>query len=382
MAFALTKYIFPIEKVVLSESLGYVLDNPRSEKEIKIIRNFIEKTFIEKNKINGLLAPISIRLRFSLEDLKEKFLDEERSNYVSNYFERNKKKSLIDILCGMWIIVRYGNEDDGFETFEDDREKVFQMLFSRPDSDFVNNFNDLSYYCHILSLLANDFEDEYNGDTFLLSNSFYDLFMSSVNANISETIELFLSNNFLLKTGNYIKTWLYWLDGQEYLKSCVRRLDSLIVQGFIAEKGKKLRPSQQQSPKEKLLHIGKRLKTSYEHNKDPELVLLLLVGNIEYLLTRNPDTNKFNVEDSIGKQFRLKCGIIIHKQNEGIDLVQLNDELREIYDQRSDLAHGNYNKDFNLDKIIKSVYSLYSFNKYMINEYIEDRVLIEYLKDN
>ena len=48
MAFALTKYIFPIEKVVLSESLGYVLDNPRSEKEIKIIRNFIEKTFIEK----------------------------------------------------------------------------------------------------------------------------------------------------------------------------------------------------------------------------------------------------------------------------------------------------------------------------------------------
>ena len=382
MAFALTKYIFPIEKVVLSESLGYVLDNPRSEKEIKIIRNFIEKTFIEKNKINGLLAPISIRLRFSLEDLKEKFLDEERSNYVSNYFERNKKKSLIDILCGMWIIVRYGNEDDGFETFEDDREKVFQMLFSRPDSDFVNNFNDLSYYCHILSLLANDFEDEYNGDTFLLSNSFYDLFMSSVNANISETIELFLSNNFLLKTGNYIKTWLYWLDVQEYLKSCVRRLDSLIVQGFIAEKGKKLRPSQQQSPKEKLLHIGKRLKTSYEHNKDPELVLLLLVGNIEYLLTRNPDTNKFNVEDSIGKQFRLKCGIIIHKQNEGIDLVQLNDELREIYDQRSDLAHGNYNKDFNLDKIIKSVYSLYSFNKYMINEYIEDRVLIEYLKDN
>ena len=328
------------------------------------------------------MAPISIRLRFSLEDLKEKFLDEERSNYVSNYFERNKKKSLIDILCGMWIIVRYGNEDDGFETFEDDREKVFQMLFSRPDSDFVNNFNDLSYYCHILSLLANDFEDEYNGDTFLLSNSFYDLFMSSVNANISETIELFLSNNFLLKTGNYIKTWLYWLDGQEYLKSCVRRLDSLIVQGFIAEKGKKLRPSQQQSPKEKLLHIGKRLKTSYEHNKDPELVLLLLVGNIEYLLTRNPDTNKFNVEDSIGKQFRLKCGIIIHKQNEGIDLVQLNDELREIYDQRSDLAHGNYNKDFNLDKIIKSVYSLYSFNKYMINEYIEDIVLIEYLKDN
>ena len=237
------------------------------------------------------------------------------------------------------------------------------------------------YYCHILSLLANDFEDEYNGDTFLLSNSFYDLFMSSVNANISETIELFLSNNFLLKTGNYIKTWLYWLDGQEYLKSCVRRLDSLIVQGFIAEKGKKLRPSQQQSPKEKLLHIGKRLKTSYEHNKDPELVLLLLVGNIEYLLTRDPDTNKFNVEDSIGKQFRLKCGIIIHKQNEGVDLVQLNDELREIYDQRSDLAHGNYNKDFNLDKIIKSVYSLYSFNKYMINEYIEDRVLIEYLKD-
>ena len=45
------------------------------------------------------------------------------------------------------------------------------------------------YYCHILSLLANDFEDEYNGDTFLLSNSFYDLFMSSVNANISETID-------------------------------------------------------------------------------------------------------------------------------------------------------------------------------------------------
>ena len=116
--------------------------------------------------------------------------------------------------------------------------------------------------------------------------------------------------------------------------------------------------------------------------QDPELMLLLQVSIIEYLLTRNPDTSKFNVEDSISKQFKLKCAVLIHYQDKNYDLVKLNDELSKIYDQRSDLAHGNYKEQVDKKDIVQSVFLLFKFNKHLLNVFIDDRHFLDHLKDN
>lgn len=221
----------------------------------------------------------------------------------------------------------------------------------------------------------------YHGESFLLSTNPYELFSTAVNQNVYEAVEKFLGHNFLFKHENRGSDWLYWIDGFEEICSQADLLE-VLLQGTIIREVGKVCSSQKETPKQKILHIGNRLKTSYEHLHDPELMLLLLVGNIEYLLTRNPDTNRFNVEDSISRQFKLKCAIIIHNQDTDYDLVQLNKELGIIYSQRSDFAHGNYKSDFKIENVLDSVYSLYKFNKYIISEFIEDRALIECLKDN
>lgn len=382
MAFALSKYIFPIESVVISESSGYIFDNPRTAEEITIVKNFIEKTVTDRDQgEEGRLARQSVRFFFSINELRKQLNGDVKAKYALDYYESNKGKAHLDILAETWIIIRFGEEKD-FDEIVNDKNKLLLLLFENEETTYTRSFKDLAGYCHILSLLAHNEKSEYHGESLLLSQSPYDLFMTTINQNIYESIENFIGVNNIIKDGRRMHNWLYWLDAYESLQHHSNRLESLIIQEAIKEVGGKTRSSQKQSPKQKLLHTGNILKTSYEHLQDPELMLLLLVSNIEYLLTRNPDTNRFNVEDSISRQFKLKCAVAIHSQNREIDLVTLNKDLSIIYSQRSDLAHGNYKEDFNLKEIIQSVYLLYNITNLIINEFIDDRDLIEYLKDN
>lgn len=382
MAFALTKYIFPIESVVVSESSNYIFDNPRTSEEIEIVKVFIEKTITERDKDeNSKLAAQSIRLLLSLDDLKKNLEETGNHKYALDFYENNKGKPYLDLLAETWIILRF-EEDEEFDEIANDKNKLFHHLLSRQETTYAKCFKNLASYCHLLSLLTHNEENEYHGETFLLSESPYDLFITSINQKIYESIETFIGYNFLLQHHNRAHSWLYWLDGNRNLIFQSKRIESIIIQEAIKDGNGKIRTSQKQSPKQKLLHTGNILKTSYEHLQDPELMLLLLVSNIEYLLTRNPDTNKFNVEDSISRQFKLKCAVAIHNQKKDLDLLVLNKDLNKIYSQRSDLAHGNYKEDFKIDEIIQSVYLLYTITNLIINEFVDDRAIIEYLKDN
>lgn len=131
-----------------------------------------------------------------------------------------------------------------------------------------------------------------------------------------------------------------------------------------------------------MIHIGGRLKIAHEHINQPELPVLLLVGNIEYLLTRNPDTNRFNVEDSISRQFKLKCGVAINEADSSVSLEGLNKELSEIYSLRSDFAHGNYTEKKDKWDLYKVVTDLFKYNRMILVAYLYNKVLIDYLKDN
>lgn len=382
MAFALTKYIYPLEaELALSELLNFTFDNPRTDEEIELVERFITPT-IEDALAQGesIILPLHKRAAFSIYIFKENLKEKGSDSYTLKYYSEIDGKSIIRILAETWIIIRLKDSSE-FDDLMSKSMSLLSAVYSKAESEYSKSYNELADYCHLVSLLSNGFE-RYHGESFLLSNHPYEIFSEAINEHVPWPIESHIAFNNSFKYDSRYPNWHYWTDGLNSILSYALKIDSLMKQDAFREKGKPIRVSQKQTPKQKLFHIGRLLKTSYEHFRDPELMLLLQVSIIEYLITRNPDTNKFNVEDSISKQFKLKCAILVHIRDQEYDLLKLNNELSEIYSQRSDLAHGNYREAINIDQLFETVALLYKFNEHVLNVFISDRALIDYLKDN
>jgi hypothetical protein len=119
------------------------------------------------------------------------------------------------------------------------------------------------------------------------------------------------------------------------------------------------------------------------------------------MLTHAPDFNRYNVEDSINKQFRLKLSVLMYQEDNKINLTDLNKRLNEIYSQRSNVAHGNFaaydkliTKEVNkmkdreeLDDLKgiareRFVIDCYNYIRVILKAYVKDRNFVQYLKDN
>ena len=254
-------------------------------------------------------------------------------------------------------------------------------------NDYNEQVNKLSSYCQIISLLTfNDERIPYIGDSFIINSLHpFEIFFPSINQDVIEIIDRFASNTGMLNPefkSEHMLGESWWLSDRVSLLDWASRVEEILKIGIRKEQGEKLTVSQKQSPKDKLIHIGGRLKIAHEHISQPELPVLLLVGNIEYLLTRNPDTNRFNVEDSISRQFKLKCGVAINEADPSIPLEGLNKKLSEIYSLRSDFAHGNYKVKVNKWELYEVVTDLFKYTRMILITYINNKALIDYLKDN
>lgn len=381
MTFALTKYIYPIEfEIEMSKSMGYSLDNPRTKEEIAVVRRFIEETLLDKNRSeDSRNNPLFLEAKYSIDDLKEAL--NSTDSYALNYFNNSNNKEIVDVLSEIWIIFRFP-KDDEFVQLAQDKNNLLSKIILKEETSYTKQFKDVVSYCHLLSLLIHNEKNKYHGESFLLSEFPYEIFLTSSNSKIYNSIKNFIHNNYSIKNKNNYPDWLYWSNISKIIVDKAQSLESLLIQQNKEYKKTQTPLSQKQTPKQKLLHIGSILSAAYAQVINPELMLLLLVSIIEYLITRNPDNNKFNVEESISKQFKLKSAILIHNQDKEYDLRQLNSELKNIYSQRSNIAHGNYKDNFNVEDIMDSSLLLYKFNRDILNEYIRNRQLVEYLKDN
>src|SRR5688500_17316605 len=111
MAFALTKYLYPLEsQIELSAHCSYFLDNPRSEEEIELVRSFVHKTLDRKDSESNSM-PLIGRTSYSLDDLKEWQLSNEPNEYATKFIETNYHGTTIDYLCKIWIIIRFGYDE-------------------------------------------------------------------------------------------------------------------------------------------------------------------------------------------------------------------------------------------------------------------------------
>lgn len=95
-----------------------------------------------------------------------------------------------------------------------------------------------------------------------------------------------------------------------------------------------------------------------------------------------PTTNKpsDNSEDSLTKQFILKANIILHNENPNIDLKNTKTRLKQIYAERSSIAHGNFEKQ---DIEVKSdIEFMHGVLLSITRAYIDNLGYINFLKEN
>jgi len=141
---------------------------------------------------------------------------------------------------------------------------------------------------------------------------------------------------------------------------------------------------------EKLLYVGEILKIAVSDNSDIKSKLILLTSIIELLLTHNPDFNRFNVEDSISKQFKLKTSILVYLNDKTLDINTVKNRLKVIYQQRSNIAHGNFElvekykqdlskKEGEEEYLDDLIHDLYDYIRAILEEYLKDYKFVEFL---
>ncbi|QXE18696.1 HEPN domain-containing protein [Clostridium sp. 001] len=388
MNFVLTKYIYPIEnKILLSNKLNLYLDNPTTNEEIEFVQKYIKNSnesgdhlgFPPSNK------NVSSNEFITIEGVLKKFfkLYKEDKN-IKNFYSKNDISNVYEFIAKMSVIVRF--DDNGeLEKIKQENQLMKDrgipgIVLLENNNPIIKNINLLTDYSYLLSLLINTENDSYYGNTFLF-----------------ETNNNYLDSNFT-KYFNQVLTW-FIVTGPSipnendkdslwklypYIIKTIKKYVSILDDAF-ADDGKF----------KKLMFMGNILKSISDITQDSRLKIITLVSIIEMLLTHNPDFSRFNVEDSISKQFQLKASIVIYLNDKSQNIYKLKEKLKLFYSLRSNIAHGNFES---MDKLLKKVYDMYkdqintidSKNNYevyysiIIGElyYFIKIIIIEYLKDD
>ncbi|RLA74344.1 MAG: hypothetical protein DRG11_05200 [Epsilonproteobacteria bacterium] len=389
MNFFLTTYIFPIQhEIILSNKLNFKLDNPRTKDEINIIKENLKVSLDSPDKMykhnKYMRIPINnidenmLSIEKALQKFYKKYKD---NNYIHDFYLLNNDCDILEQLAKMWIIARFSESKnqklkEEHETIIKIGHKYLKMLDDNHPK--IQNSDNLINFSYLLSVLINNEKDEYCGTGFILHSDINRLLEPMLDLHLNSTVMMFSIQAYRECSGNRQPEWE---TNFEYIKD------------IIINNSKKIEKLLSGDIKEKLLYISNLLKEA-SNTSDEKLKLMSYVSILELLLTHNPDEHKYNVENSIAKQFQTKIAILVYLHlDRKEDLKQLKNKLKIIYNQRSNIAHGNFKKyknyvdslskkegteEYFTDLITDTIY----FIRIILSEYIEDVDFVDFLKEN
>ncbi|MDH5507339.1 MAG: HEPN domain-containing protein [Anaerolineae bacterium] len=375
--FLLTSYFSPLQKpITLSQQFGFQIDNPRGDKEIAYTKGLLTDLY---EVGTGLIPLYSNDYIVTLDSIISSYQEifSNSDGYIKEFFREYTREKTFDYLAKMWCVARYDDEgliDEYNEIIQHSNESgQTTVITMEGQNPILQNSQKLVNYCHLLSLLSHNEEEDYFGRVFIYDD------LSLPGYKIPDRISKdLLMNHFLNKFGSEQRQsgdWAAWQHGSKEIQKNAALLEKAFNNGHA----------------EKLLYIGNLLEI-VNRTYDERVRLLILTSIIELLVTRNPDTSRFNVEDSINKQFQLKASILIYQNDKERDINDIKERLKEIYKQRSNIAHGNFNekkkeKAKGKKKAVvtgdyeKLVSDLYVFNRAIIEEYLKDTKFVEFIKN-
>lgn len=386
MNFLITSFIYPFpEPILLSKHLKFYLDNPRTDEEVAYVKELLLNAYESRESYRFPVhseEPV-ITLEQILFDFREGWAGVDE--YVANHFKSYGREAVFDFIAKMWVVARYDDEGEIELIKEETRQmrEAGQAAFVMLESEhpIVKNSHKLASYSYLLSLLANSEGEEYYGRGIILNPN-----RSDSSRSISWMWRHFLMFGITCQDGlgenesgaiNDPLRWMFLPYALIDIKEAAHLLDKAFEDGL----------------EEKLLYIGSILKVVSADTRDEKVMLVMLTSIIELLLTHNPNFNRFNVEDSINKQFQLKASILVYLKDKSRDIRAIQKQLKKIYEQRSNIAHGNFDATHkfirNLSKVegeeeyfSDMLTALYSYIRDILEYYLEERAFVDFLKDN
>ena len=329
-----------------------------------------------------MLPPHSKEDVVTLEMIVKSFRDaySKEDEYVKSFFKDYKRKNLFDYFARMWCVIRFDDEGEVQRienTYQEMREKGeagFVML--NDNHPIWRNSESLINYSYLLALLSHTEGNEYFGRDFLIDPN--QLKKRILLENFTSHLVMMAPINHDYRTRPEYQGglgWIFsWLFGSKQILNNALVLDKVFENGYT----------------DKLLYVGNLLGIANQTH-DEKIKLLMLTSIIELLVTRNPDTSRFNVEDSINKQFQLKASVLIYLNNKENDIDEVKKRLKTIYQQRSNIAHGNFGELENYKRKLSKkegeeeyfqdlVSDLYSYVRAILEEYLKDAKFVESIK--
>lgn len=380
MEFLLTSYIYPFkEPLVLSRRLGFSLDNPRTDLEVTVVKDYLLRAY--ESGYDYKFPVHSDEPIVTIEGILEDFRNTLSAHdpVVAETFARYTREHIFDFLASIWVVARFKDEGLGEELRQEHRrmrtEGSVGFFILGDDHPLIQRPQDLANYCCLLSLLSHTEYESYIGRTFLADPDPID--PRQPTEKVWQEFMLFGIAGRDYPNSQDALRWMFWPYAQEGLRRMAAQLDTAFAQGST----------------EKLLYVGGLLKIVAHDTRDDKTRLMLLTSIIELLITHNPNFNRFNIEDSISKQFQLKASALVYLNDKTRDINSVKNRLRIIYQQRSSIAHVDFQA---VEKYIQSlskeegkeeyfddlIVDLYGYVRAILEEYVKDQALVEFLKEN
>ncbi|MCX7554215.1 hypothetical protein OS175_10020 [Marinicella sp. S1101] len=400
MNFLLTKYIYPIDApIAISKRNNFSLDNPRTEKEIDAIYNYISKSYDVNHEydMGGPRVPVentpeypegNVTLTNTLQLFKENYGGKNR--YIKSFFSKNSKDSVFKLISKMWVIARFDDKGSSKEL----EDRFNQLRGEDPEARFFTILNDdhplvsipkkMINFSTLLSLLIQKDLEGLEINSFIIQKDFERIEDFKIDRKVNNSILEFVYFAHRNKVNHDSDYWSNFHFAKDLIVIESQKLDSIDEENHV-----------------KILEsVSEILASLLDVFVDQKLQVVTLTSILEMMLTHNPDYNRFNVEDSISKQFKLKTSLVLYLYDPLISLDETHKRLGEIYSQRSSIAHGNFSA---LEKYIQKKYreglkdnpeyekcfvieevnqDLILYIKVVIEKFLEDPGLIKYLKKN
>ena len=348
MNILLTQYVYPLEKeVCFSKTHNLYLDNPRSEEELEWVMKYIKESN-ENGPASGW-APNNSYFGsdqyITIESTIIKFFKKNHSdNYVVSFAEDADYSDTYKLLAKMWIILRYPSDalsnKKNMEKYQKNGEANRNSIPFVKHKDYQAIAVD---YCSLFALLLST-PTEDNKRTILLP---YTHFPDRI-SDIHPFAYIFI--HFMVGANNNSKSKSDKPSSYNFNKDYIKIIEGICSSLDIA--------LQDILNNEKLMAVASLLNSVKSFGVDYRLIILSLVSIIEMLITHCPDYNRFNIEDSINKQFQLKVALVLYFNDNSICLDSIKEKLKIIYSLRSKIAHGDFVKK---DKTMRKIYNLYKY---------------------
>lgn len=382
MSLLFTRWLYPLrEPIVLLENPNFVLDNPRSD-EVEKVASLLDESY--HLQLKHFFSPSDKEEYISLEWIVSRFTTRfgGLDPYIEDVLMGQKSESVFESLSRIWIVARY--DDEGMEKeLELSAEQMrkdgeFGFFLLEDDNPITRNSTKLKNYLSLLSLLINSEGDEFFGNPIL------------VNSTDSPMAGLSFDEN--LWRNAFIMFLIFATSDDDTIKS-----DKLAwtcfpyVRGRLLEVIDAVKDAFSKGHGDLLMYIGNILRVAEHDAKDIRVRFFLLVSLLELVLTHNPDTSRYNVEDSINRQFRLKTGIMVRLQHPEINLSDLERRLKQLYSLRSAIAHGNFKAIFKYEQSLSKkegkeeyfddvVTDTYFYLRASLEQFLKDPDFVQFVK--